>query len=316
MNIVAVEDAIESFLNSISLEKIEFRTNVSSQKYTTIASGGMFKAFIEPDSVVEVERILSLACNYGVKINFLGAGSNLLVSDQGIQNSIVLKLGKGFRYYRFLEYNSQSSVFVQVGASMPLMSLSRELSMKGYAGLEFAGGIPATLGGAIKMNAGAHGGEMKSVVRSVTVVLQNGECKKIQANELNFSYRHSELPKESVVVDATLELKIANVDEVEGRRATNLKYRKDTQPLTQPSFGSVFKNPSSDLSAGKLIEDVGLKGFRTGGAEFSEKHANWIVNPNRTASINDILSLIQIAQDRVYNNSGIVLTPEVVKWQS
>jgi UDP-N-acetylmuramate dehydrogenase len=244
----------------------------------------------------------------GVSWRVLGNGSNLLIDDAGIE-TCVIRLGKGFRFLR----EAAAGEFV-VGGATSLMTISRELSDRGYSGLEFAGGIPASLGGAVRMNAGAHGGEMAQVLHSVTAVHGRGETVTLNAADLRFAYRHSELPPGAIVTEARLTLTPGDAQRSAELRAKFLAERKARQPLTVPCAGSIFKNPPGSKSAGALIESTGLKGTWNGGAQVSELHANWIVNPKRTATAAEVLQLITKCQEQVLAQHGVELHPELVVW--
>ncbi|OVE79910.1 UDP-N-acetylenolpyruvoylglucosamine reductase, partial [bacterium J17] len=216
---------------------------------------------------------------------------------------------------------------VLVFAAAALMSLSRKFSGQGLSGLEFAAGIPASLGGAIAMNAGAHGSQISDVLDSVLVYLPKQGLEHLRAEDLNFSYRHSSLSEGALVLAAQISLEAKSKEEVSTKRAECLGYRKQTQPLSQPSSGSVFKNPtpveidsekraqmSKNVTAAELLDAVGVKGLEMGGVAFSNLHANWLVRVSESASSNDVLVLVKEAQKRVWEKYGISLEPEIVFW--
>lgn len=300
------------FLEFFKATNIKPRDSVFGKDMTTMALGGQFSRFIEVNTVEQVRLVINYLYNNGENYKILGAGSNLLISEVGI-TEWVIKLGKGFRNFEKINNHSGHQI-IRVGGAMPLMSLSRELSHAGLAGLEFAGGIPATFGGAVRMNAGAHGGEMKDILLEIDVITPSGELKSINRESLNFSYRNSGLPDGVLVIGGMIKLIPSSVEETSSRRGEFLSVRKKHQPLTLPSFGSVFKNPSEDKTAGKLLELAGLKGIKKGGAQFSSMHANWIVNPDRSAVLSDVTELIEIARDKVNQQFGFLLEPEVVIW--
>jgi UDP-N-acetylmuramate dehydrogenase len=299
----------------------------------TACTGGSAQFYLEVNSHAELAKALRLLDAIGLEFRILGNGSNVLISDEGV-SGCVIKLGRGFR---FVDKEDQGC-FV-VGASMPLMTLARQCASDGWSGLEFAGGIPASLGGAITMNAGAHGGDCAGVVDSVQVVseVSNWEPEWVAARELAFSYRHSSISARSVVTAARLILTKSSAGVCAENLAKNLAYRKLSQPLQFPSFGSVFKNPhlcaiakdrfskrnlyygksnvdGASPSAAWLIESVSLKGYQIGGAMFSELHANWIVNKHRNATTAEILALIELAKTRVFKHYEIELQEEVHVW--
>jgi UDP-N-acetylmuramate dehydrogenase len=188
------------------------------------------------------------------------------------------------------------------------------MSGRGLSGLEFAGGIPASMGGAARMNAGAHGGQISDVLESLTFVDVHGNVREVTPAELNFSYRRSGLPDGAIVTSVRLVLKPSEPEECIQRRNHFLSERKKAQPLSSPSAGSVFKNPAPDRTAGKLIESVALKGERRGGAMISEKHGNWIINVERRAVSGDVLELIELCKERVFSETGLRLEQEVIYW--
>ena len=284
------------------------RSSVSAASCTTFAVGGPLACLAEPQNIDELRRLLRFLEAQKLPWRVLGNGSNLLVSDSGLAECVV-RLGRGFRSVTPL-----GNAEFEVGAGAALMTLSRELSEQGYSGLEFAGGIPAAMGGAVRMNAGAHGGEMAQVLTRVSWVTADGEEVTAAAAALAFAYRRSELPPGVVVSSMVLKLTPSDAAECIARRAKFLAERRAKQPLASPSAGSVFKNPSPDRSAGYLIEKAGLKGRRIGGAEVSAMHANWIINPSRAASAEDVHALIKLCQDEVRAKFGVELQAEVIEW--
>ncbi len=269
----------------------------------------------------------------GVPLRVLGFGSNVVIS-QASSEFLFLRLGKEFSGYQFLpddieldrrllERNpepatsARDSERILVRGGTSLMSLSRELSRLGFSGLEFAAGIPASVGGAVIMNAGAHGGAMSDVVEEVYVVTRTGQLATLAAKDLKFSYRHSELPLGCIVVGARLCLERGDPETIQRVRAEFLEHRRRTQPLHLPSVGSVFKNIHEDVVvhyAGKLLDEVGLRGFTIGGAQFSDLHANWIVRCREDGRIEDVISLITLGREKVLSVLGKTLEPEVHLW--
>ena len=206
-----------------------------------------------------------------------------------------------------------NALYIQVGAGMPLPKLALNLSKKGYTGLEFAVGIPGTIGGAIRMNAGAYGGEMKQIVIQTTYMDLNGNIKTIQNNEHEFEYRKSIFAKNKyIILNTTIKLKKGNLDEIEKTISENMKSRKEKQPYDMPSAGSTFKRKEGIITA-KLIDEAGLKGFSIGDALVSEKHAGFIVNKGN-ATAQNVLDLIKYVQNEVYNkfNEKIELEIEIM----
>lgn len=284
--------------------------SMSGKRSTTFCIGGTYKYFLEPHNEAELVSAVKAIREAGQEYRVLGAGSNLLVSDGGIA-SWVFRLGKGFRSF---EQKRPGVFFVQ--GSMSLMTLSRELSEAGFSGLEFAGGIPASFGGAVRMNAGAHGSEMSSVLNRVRFLSVTGDVEEVSKGEMQFSYRKSGFSNGSIVLGAEIELVSADAETVRRNRAEHLAERKKRQPLSYPSAGSVFKNPEGGYpSAGALIEECGLKGYAIGGAEVSRLHGNWIINPAKSACANDVAALIAHCQSTVAHMKNLTLEAEVVTWR-
>lgn len=284
------------------------RCEVSAAALTTFAIGGPLQYVVTVESLWELQAALKLLAAEKQQTRVLGFGSNVLVADQGIRGWIV-RLGQSFRSVERLEGDR----FIIAGGAS-LMAVARRLSGDGFSGLEFAAGIPASLGGAVFMNAGAHGAEIADRLERINVVMSDGTFRVFERDELPWRYRHSGLPRDATVVSAELKLPSGDKERIARDCSHNLTHRKNTQPLSLPSAGSVFKNPSSELSAGKLLESAGLKGVSVGGAMISSMHANWIVNPDKLASASDVLALISLCQERVRERVGIELEPEVRLW--
>jgi UDP-N-acetylmuramate dehydrogenase len=194
------------------------------------------------------------------------------------------------------------------------MSFSRKVSDEGFSGVEFAAGIPASVGGAVFMNAGAHGSEISSRIVEVRGLTGEGLEVRWSRHELPWSYRHSGLPTGCIITSVVLDLPPGDPKRISELCAHNIAERRARQPLALPSAGSVFKNPSSELPAGKILEELGMKGFAVGGAEVSRLHANWIVNPDRGATAADVVSVIAECQRRALEERGVALEPEVRLW--
>jgi len=258
--------------------------------------GGPMERFVVADTEAELAEALGAAG----PVHVLGMGSNLLVPDAGLPGTTV-QLGAAFRGFQRLDGDR-----VQVGAGMPDVVLLQRVAREGLAGLGCLAGVPGTLGGAIAMNAGTHLGELGERLESVTGILE-GEVRTLRRAELPMTYREGGLPSGMVVTSAILALQ-REPDEAERIRA-HLARRRATQPLDLPSCGSVFRNPPGD-AAGRLIESVGLKGHRVGGAEISTRHANFIVNLGGARAA-DVMACIRVAWERVRELRGVDLVPEV-----
>ena len=303
----------QQLLHEIGLAaKVKFSNHISAKKLTTFSIGGELNLF-EPHTVSELQELLLALKNEDLSFRILGAGSNLLVPDDGIVEPVI-KLGSALDgEFNFIE--QQGDGLIKVGAARSLMRLSREISKMGLAGLEFAGGIPASVGGAVRMNAGAHKGEMSQIIKSVSYLDASGELHTLNSSQIDFAYRKSSLPKDALVIATDLQLVSGDAKEISEHQQSCLDYRKKTQPLQMPSAGSIFKNPKVELFAGKLIEDSGLKGLKQGFAEISKLHANWIVNPQKQASSQDVLNLIADIQARVLADYQVNLETELVCWE-
>lgn len=286
---------------------LSVRRGVPGDRCTTFAIGGPIAYLVEPADIGSLCSLISALNRQGFLYRVLGAGSNLLIADEGI-SGIVIRLGAGFR-----TIDQRLGGVFSIGAASSVMRLARDISAAGFAGLEFAGGIPASLGGAVVMNAGAHGGEFGDVLERVGVVLKDGRYEEIERSDLNISYRRGGIPEGAIVVSAELKLTSADGAAVAEKRSRFLSHRKETQPLHLPSAGSVFRNPSG-YYAGELIERVGMKGVRFGGAEISSLHANWIVNTSRTATAAEVRHLIDKAIETVQLQHDVKLVPEVRIW--
>ena len=284
--------------------------NVSLKKYTTYCSGGNARAIVFPKSVDALVMLLNILKKSPIKYKILGNGSNLLFSDS-LYDGILIKLSE-FDNIKFIGKNK-----VRVGAGYPLIKLSLQTAKKGLTGLEFASGIPGSVGGAVYMNAGAYKSDMGYVVESVKVLTPDLNIINLVNKEMNFHYRSSFLQSHPgyICLEVTIELKVGKREAIEELIRERRKRRIESQPLEYPSAGSVFRNPPDNF-AGKLIEDVGLKGLKKGGAMISSKHANFIVN-YKNAKSSDIKYLIDLAHDKVLEKYGInmKIEQEFVNWE-
>ncbi len=315
MTMCAVSDSsasepLNSELIAWASERLSGRVRemVPAATLTTFAVGGAIRAVATVESVEELRQVVAQLYRERQSLRVIGNGSNVLVCDAGLSEWVV-RLGSAFRSFEKITGNE-----FEIGGSTGLMSLARKLSDEGYSGLEFAAGIPASFGGAVFMNAGAHGSEIGERIVSVSGVLSDGSVRTWQHDELAWRYRSSGLPVGVVITSARVRLTPGDKAAIAGLCRKNLEHRKATQPLSQPSAGSVFRNPSAENPAGHVLERSGLKGEWCGGAMVSELHANWIVNPNREASALDIRTLMQRCRDRAREVCGVVLEPEVKMW--
>ncbi|HDX9589416.1 TPA: UDP-N-acetylmuramate dehydrogenase [Bacillus pseudomycoides] len=273
-------------------------------RYTTMKIGGPADILVIPSNVEGVEKSLELVKKHGTKWTAIGRGSNLLISDNGIEG-VVIRLGEG------LDHLEVTGTNVRVGGGYPLIKLSTLLSRQGLAGLEFASGIPGSVGGAVYMNAGAHKSDMSEILKRARVLFEDGKIEWLTKEELEFSYRTSVLQKKcpGIVLEAELQLKEGNRDEIIGIMQKNKDYRRDTQPWNHPCAGSIFRNPLPNY-AGNLVEKAGLRGYQIGGAKISEMHGNFIVNTG-AASAQDVLDLIAFVKKTIKEQFGINMYTEV-----
>ena len=271
-------------------------------KHTTFRVGGPVDVFVSP-SLEQLPEIMEIAKANEVPVTIIGNGSNLLVGDKGIRG-LVISLGKE------AENLSVEGTQMTLGAGCMLSKAAAEAARRSLSGLEFASGIPGSLGGAVVMNAGAYGGEMKDVIINCRVLTPEGEVKELSPEELELSYRHSCIPEKNyIVLSATVQLTPREESLIREEMADYKSRRIEKQPLEYPSAGSTFKRPEGYF-AGKLIQDAGLSGYTVGGAKVSEKHCGFVINAGN-ASAADVLQLIQDVQDKVYEVFQVKLEPEV-----
>lgn len=296
------EDSMQYSLFFIQRFKGKVLFNVPMSDYTTFRIGGPADVMAFPQDEGDLRDIVAFAESKGFPFNILGGGSNLLVRDGGIRG-IVINMTEGFK-----DVVWQEGCKAVVGAGATLASLVNDCRERGLSGLEFACGIPGTVGGAVIMNAGAYGGEMKDVVEGVEYAGKKGQKGFIPKSEMGFSYRKTELPKGAIVTRAHMRFEKKSMEEVSAK-IKELTEKRRAVKIGYPSAGSIFKNPEGNF-AGKLIEEAGLKGEGVGGALISEAHANFIVNSGK-AKAKDVLALMAMIRDRVYSKTGILLEPEV-----
>lgn len=271
-------------------------------KHTTFRIGGPADIFLTP-KVSQVLDVLKLAKEEHVPVTVIGNGSNLLVADKGIRG-LVISFGKEAEEIQI------EGTRMTVAAGTILAKVAAEAARNSLTGLEFAAGIPGSLGGAIVMNAGAYGGEMKDVVIGAKVLTPEGEIKELTKEELEFAYRHSCIPeKEYIVLEATLELTPGEEEKIREIMNDFKNRRIEKQPLEYPSAGSTFKRPEGYF-AGKLIQDAGLRGYRVGGAQVSEKHCGFVINTG-DATANDVRQLMEDVKRIVFDKYQVKLEPEV-----
>lgn len=283
---------------------IEFKKNVNLSEHTSFRIGGNAEIFVMPESKAELVSAVNAARMQGINYFILGKGSNILVSDLGIEGAVIdtSKLNK-------IERN-ENIITCECGVSLiRLCNFAAENSLKG---LEFAFGIPGSVGGAMIMNAGAYGGEISAAAKSAECLDISGNIVNLKLSASDFSYRSSIFKKKNLIVlSASFSLENGDCESIRSSMNDFMKRRKEKQPLEYPSAGSTFKRPEGYF-AGALIEKNGFKGFSVGGAQVSEKHAGFIINKNRACE-KDVSALIKIIQEKVLKNDGVLLEPEVIK---
>ena len=301
-----MQDIIKEII-TLKIGKVLINEKISN--YTTYRVGGKVRAVIYPKTIDDLQKLVKLLNERHVKYFVLGNGSNVLFSDK-LYEGIIIKLD----YFNKLVIDDKG--VVTVGAGYSLVKLANETVKRSLQGLEFANGIPGTVGGAVFMNAGCYSSDMSSVVKLVKIVTESGKIITLTNEEMKFSYRTSYLQKHLnyVCFETVLELKKGRYEELNQLLIERREKRKATQPLNYPSAGSVFRNPDG-LYAGKLIEDLGLKGFSIGKAEISEKHANFIINKGN-AKASDIKSIIDMVKEKVLKKYNMALRVEqrLINW--
>ena len=295
---------MKQWLDSVTeaMPELVIRTEEPMSKHTTFRIGGAAEVFAAPDAR-ELPQLLAMAKGADVPVTVIGNGSNLLVGDRGIAG-LVIEIGE-----RMSEVRIEGTTLVAGGGAL-LSKAAQTAAAAGLGGLEFAAGIPGSVGGAVVMNAGAYGGEMKDVLQSVKVLTEEGELLILTTEELELGYRHSCVPERKyIVVEAAMELSAKPEEEIRACMAELRAKRVEKQPLEYPSAGSTFKRPEGYF-AGKLIMDAGLRGYTVGGAQVSEKHCGFVINKGG-ATAADVRQLMQDVHDRVKEQFDVELEPEV-----
>lgn len=295
------EQIKQKFCREFGTEQVLFEEPM--KKHTTFRIGGPAEIFVMPKTTEEVAKALEICRQEEIPYFVLGNGSNLLVSDQGYRGVII-------QMDRNMEEVTVEGTEIRAAAGALLSSIAAAARRSSLAGFEFAGGIPGTLGGAVVMNAGAYGGEMKDVLKDVTVMTQDGEVRVIPAGELEMGYRTSIIKKAGyLVLGATIVLKEGNPEEIRALMRELSEKRISKQPLEFPSAGSTFKRPEGYF-AGKLIMDSGLRGYQIGGARVSDKHCGFVINAG-DATARDVVDLMEYVVKVVKEKYGVTLEPEV-----
>ena len=298
---------IEKIKKTVSSSRVF--ENVALSEYTSFKTGGPADIVVRPKDAQEVKKIVALARDEKVPYYILGNGTNMLISDDGFRG-IIISLKEMDNSIQVTPLSDGESYSVLTSAGCTLARLSNEAASKGLAGPEFAAGIPGSVGGAVVMNAGAYGGEIKDVFEWADVLDENGDMIRLKNDELKFGYRKSIIQeKHYLVLAVSFILKKGDEKTIKAEIRELNERRRDKQPLEYPSAGSTFKRPEG-LFAGKLIEDTGLKGFSVGDAAVSEKHCGFVINKGKATSA-DIYELISQVIEKVYDKTGVVLEPEI-----
>jgi UDP-N-acetylmuramate dehydrogenase len=291
----------DQLLKKINSERVYIDEPMN--KHTSFKIGGPADVLVLPETIEDVRSVMEVCGKEACPFHVVGNGSNLLIGDDGIRG-VVLKLSENFSGVEI------EGTQVRAKSGILLSQLSSKVVEKSLGGFEFASGIPGTIGGAVFMNAGAYGGEMKDVVKEVTVLTRDGQVRTLTNDELEFGYRMSAIQKDKhIVLEVLLELEERPYEEIKQRIDELTEKRTSKQPLNLPSAGSTFKRPEG-YYAGKLIDDAGLRGVRYGDAQISEKHCGFIVNRGCATSA-DVLRLIGLVQKVVHDQFGVMLEPEV-----
>jgi len=283
------------------------RSRESMDRHTSLGVGGIADFFVEPAHTRELERLVAFLSGRNVPFFPLGNGTNLIVRDGGYRG-IVISL-KNLQHME-IRHDSPENPSMYAEAGVPLARIVEAALRESLTGIEFCAGIPGTLGGALRMNAGAWGGAMNDIVTSLFLVTPRGTVGEWEAKRLSFSYRNLDIPENSIITAALLSLVLGDSGKIRNRINENMARRRQRHPLSLRSAGSIFKNPSS-APAGRIIEEAGLKGARVGDAVVSELHGNFIVNDGK-ATAGDVLTLIDRLRDRVKELTGLELEREVI----
>ncbi|MCP4105030.1 MAG: UDP-N-acetylmuramate dehydrogenase [Desulfobacteraceae bacterium] len=297
--------------------KSRFGTDVKFDEpmsgHTSLRVGGTADAFVSPGSIEDLSMLVNWSCEKGIEYTIIGGGTNLLVKDRGIRGIVIVLTNLNKITHAKTEKNS---VTVKAMAGVRMKTLCSFAIRHGLEGMNLALGIPGTVGGGIMMNAGTAYGSMENILDSVKILLPTGQTQRIKKHDLKFDYRKLDIPAPisqfpfPIILDGCFNLRTSDAEKIKKQAELIVKTRKRKQPTNYPSAGSFFKNPVSGKTAGELIDKAGLKGIKLGGAEVSEKHANFIINRNR-ASASDIISLMELIQETVSGIFNVDLEPEV-----
>ncbi|TFB23296.1 UDP-N-acetylmuramate dehydrogenase [Filobacillus milosensis] len=289
-------------LNELSVGKVSL--NEPLKKHTTIKIGGPADLFIQPQSIQGLKDAIDVLKENDIPVQVIGRGSNLLIPDEGIRGAVI-QFSKGLDHLEVMDDQ------IRVGGGYPLVRLSAVISRDELSGFEFAGGIPGSIGGAVYMNAGAHGSDISNILVKAHILFEDGTTEWLTNEEMKFDYRKSVLQDErkGYCIEAIFQLEKGDKQEILAELKKHKEYRRETQPWDHPCAGSIFRNPLPN-HAGQLVEELGLKGHQIGGAKISDLHGNFIVNED-DATYDDVMALIELIKDRVKDKYDIEMVTEV-----
>ena len=301
MQMDGIEKSLQEVLNKKNVLKDEPMSN-----HTSFRIGGNAEYFLKIDTIEKLKKVLDIANKNNIKVTIVGNGTNLLVQEGGIKGFVIKLELKAFKIK-----NNVNDVYITVESGMSVSTLSNIAIKEEIEGIEFLAGIPGTIGGALRMNAGAYGHEMKDIVYKTRYMTYDGKIKVIDSKDHKFSYRNSIFSKINVIIlDTTLKLKRGNIDDIKSKVNENMKSRLEHQPLDYPNAGSIFKRKENYITS-KLIDECGLKGYRVGDAEVSKKHAGFIINTGNATS-KDVIQLIEYIKKKVKDKFNIDIETEII----
>ena len=303
-----IDEFMKEFYEKIPKEKVYINEPMS--KHTSFKIGGPADVFIKATTVEEVKAVIGCANKNSIPLHIIGNGSNILVKDEGIKGIVLKPQLDNIHIKNYENDDSKNKVTVTVGSGVMMGLLAQKLMQEGITGFEELSGIPGTIGGAIRMNAGAHGKEMKDIIQTTTYIDMQGNIHTITNEEQQFSYRSSIFAKEKyIILETTLKLQYGDKEKIQETMEQYAKWRKENQPLEYPNAGSTFKR-GKDFITAQLIDNCGLKGYTIGGAQVSTKHAGFIVNIGN-ATAKDVLNLVKYVQEQVLKQTGKQIELEI-----
>lgn len=287
------------------LDESRVSVDVPMAEWTSFKTGGIAECMVHPKSDEEIKEIVSLAKENNIPFYIVGNGTNTLVRDGGIKG-IIIGL---YQNFNAIDINEETGI-ITVKSGALLSAVANLACRAGLSGIEFAGGIPGCIGGAIKMNAGAYDGEMKDIVKKVRVMHDDLSIEEYTNGEMEFDYRKSNVKKTDIVLEVVIELTQKDSTKIRSKMVDMAKRRKEKQPTNLPSAGSAFKRPQGHY-AGQLIQEAGLQGYSVGGAQVSKKHAGFVVNTGK-ATANDVEQILKDIKDKVYEKHNVELEKEII----